>query len=457
MLRHTVNPNDVVEWFDSFESASATLRERCTEQHFTATVRSSCLPIPPNILGYRPARKGTTKNYGRIDYRCSRGKTPGPGVNKTKMTGFQWKAKINYFSGRAAQDQDPWGITILDRTHNHEADINTKLSATYRRQVLKAVHEHDVEKDVESLSADGTSTFRTIAAELSQRYGITISREQVKGVQRRLRETTYNVISTTGKFLEVLQADGAFVKVFEDPVTQRPSRIFWVYPNSISHWRTHPEVFGLDNTYRTNRFNMPLLQIGGITGLNTNFVLSFALMSEEDTPSFEWCFRQVAILAEKEGIPTPSTFITDFHEPTKKALHTVFPNAAQQLCHWHMFKNVVHNVRRGWKGSSLGNFAGGRKAGPQLRVNTESDQYDDFPDDDLDPADAIATTLSETPEGPVQPTPRSTSATACGDGYENTPDGFTQAWRRMVYASTKELQEEIWATMQIHFGSQTGI
>ena len=45
----------------------------------------------------------------------------------------------------------------------------------------------------------------------------------------------------------------------------------------ISKWQENPEVLAFDNTYKTNKFSMPLLQTTGITSVSTTFRLAFAL------------------------------------------------------------------------------------------------------------------------------------------------------------------------------------
>ncbi|KAH7025220.1 uncharacterized protein B0I36DRAFT_250899, partial [Microdochium trichocladiopsis] len=52
---------------------------------------------------------------------------------------------------------------------------------------------------------------------------------------------------------------------------ERLIAVIWTYPESIALWKLNPEVSSFDNTYRTNRYNMPLFNVAGITCNNSYF------------------------------------------------------------------------------------------------------------------------------------------------------------------------------------------
>jgi hypothetical protein len=48
----------------------------------------------------------------------------------------------------------------------------------------------------------------------------------------------------------------------------RVTRLFFAYPKLIELLKQNPNILLLDCIYKTNRFNMPLLNICGVTGNN---------------------------------------------------------------------------------------------------------------------------------------------------------------------------------------------
>jgi len=96
---------------------------------------------------------------------------------------------------------------------------------------------------------------------------------------------------------------------------------------------------------------MPLFEINGYTPLGTHFNVAFGLQSSETAEAFIWMLRQLRELAIQLGIPVNREMhvvITDDDTAMKNALVEIFPDAQQQLCIWHIEKNVWKNVKEKW-------------------------------------------------------------------------------------------------------------
>ncbi|KAG5807751.1 hypothetical protein H9Q74_001052 [Fusarium xylarioides] len=105
-------------------------------------------------------------------------------------------------------------------------------------------------------------------------------------------------------FLNVLKEDNeiAFYKVDRAP-NRKIWRIFWIYKKSLANWKRNPELLVMDNTYKVNRFNMPLLQITGLTALHTNFSVAFGVAAKEDEEAFMWLLEQLDNVRQHHKIP----------------------------------------------------------------------------------------------------------------------------------------------------------
>ncbi|KAL2926008.1 Protein FAR1-RELATED SEQUENCE 5, partial [Bienertia sinuspersici] len=65
---------------------------------------------------------------------------------------------------------------------------------------------------------------------------------------------------------------------------------------SLQLFRTWPYVVRMDSTYKTNKYNMPLVEIVGVTPCNNNFLIGYALLQNESSESYQWvleCFRNI--------------------------------------------------------------------------------------------------------------------------------------------------------------------
>ena len=52
-------------------------------------------------------------------------------------------------------------------------------------------------------------------------------------------------------------------------------------------WRRFPQVLGIDNTYKTNRFNLYLFQVTDITDQHSVANFAFGLIDTEKQEGFE--------------------------------------------------------------------------------------------------------------------------------------------------------------------------
>ncbi|KAL2934017.1 Protein FAR1-RELATED SEQUENCE 5, partial [Bienertia sinuspersici] len=55
-------------------------------------------------------------------------------------------------------------------------------------------------------------------------------------------------------------------------------QLFYAHPTSLQLFHTWPYVVGMDSMYKTNRYNMPLVEIIGVTPCNNNFLIGYALL-----------------------------------------------------------------------------------------------------------------------------------------------------------------------------------
>jgi hypothetical protein len=105
-------------------------------------------------------------------------------------------------------------------------------------------------------------------------------------------------------------------------------------------WSRFPEVLGIDNTYKTNRFSIYLFEVIGITDQKSMANFAFGLINTEKEDGYQWLCEKLETLRQELHVPAPSVIITDKENALKNALKDVFPQAQQQLCIYHINANV---------------------------------------------------------------------------------------------------------------------
>ena len=78
-----------------------------------------------------------------------------------------------------------------------------------------------------------------------------------------------------------LQEEGYVFYDRANDSTNELEDLFFAHPRSLEIWRAFPYVLVMDTTYRTNMFDMPLLEINGVTSTNKTFCITFVFLHRE--------------------------------------------------------------------------------------------------------------------------------------------------------------------------------
>jgi hypothetical protein len=231
---------------------------------------------------------------------------------------------------------------------------------------------------------------------------------------------------------------------------------------------------------------MPLLNIVGINVIHTNFHVAFGLAVSEKEDDFRWHLSCLKQLQESHSVDDPGVIFSDFCRGFKKAALVIYPTVPQQLCMWHIMKNVNHHVGKKWvqQGSSqplalaaipetLGTLDGPGPDPPSYcpAVNDEEDDNEEGAggEDPEEAADeAVADELTQhQAQTPVVDTPLNHQGANADPGgasnnnrrrqryFEDSRDGFMKAWAKVVYADEQDVYQRAWDLLCAEFPIQT--
>ena len=476
---------DVTQWFATAEEARDWLvNDNMIQQYAIVTSRSKGHITHSPFEGQHKTR----------EYTCERGGEARPNPTrrrentKTMKCGCSWSAIVTFYASRHLEGSPAFGLRYRQFQHDCQPLLEPNMSNAIRN-IKQAAWEKDngvrIIDKVEAFAAEGNLTAGDIMSKLVTTEGILVTLEDVKGYMRTLKTTKYGPYTSTQYFLQLLQRDPTIAAYKVDRKNERIHRIFWIYKKSLEMWSHHAEFLSFDNTYKVNRFNMPLLQISGITALHSNFSVAFALSSQEDEDSFVWSLRCLDEVACNNNVSPPMTIMSDFDKGFKNAAAEVFPDAQQQLCIWHIMKNVFHNITQKWVGP-LGSFAGGVCENARIQgtnagigssnglANTDANDTDDEIDPQVrafnDRANEVANTYTE-PNPPEINLNRVTASLfeaskllapashVLGPIYSlpNTPEGFMDGWKSVAYTYEENDFKARWEALKDHFSHQEGI
>ncbi|KAJ3455772.1 hypothetical protein MRS44_017254 [Fusarium solani] len=126
----------------------------------------------------------------------------------------------------------------------------------------------------------------------------------------------------------------------------RVEAVIFAHPQSLGYLKLYPEVLILDCTYKTNKHNMPLLDIVGVDACQRSFCVEFAFLSGEEEDDFTWALGQLRHIYELHGVAIPSVILTDRCLACMNAVSSSsFPESALLLCLWHINKAVLTHCK----------------------------------------------------------------------------------------------------------------
>ena len=117
--------------------------------------------------------------------------------------------------------------------------------------------------------------------------------------------------------------------------------LFVADARSVAYLNEHPYVLLLDCTYKTNKFDMPLLHVLGVDHHGNSFTIALCFLNQEIAENYTNYTEAVGYL---RGLYDPgnwpSVVATDCEPALISAVLTHFP-AIQTKCYWHISKCLL--------------------------------------------------------------------------------------------------------------------
>jgi hypothetical protein len=110
---------------------------------------------------------------------------------------------------------------------------------------------------------------------------------------------------------------------------------------SVRYLNQHPDILLLDCTYKTNRFDIPLLHILGVDHYGNSFTVALCWLNQEDEANYDEAIQYLIKLFQPEI--WPSVITTDYEVALIKASDKYFPafRSKRVLYFWHIAKCVT--------------------------------------------------------------------------------------------------------------------
>ncbi|KAM0018798.1 putative MULE transposase domain, FHY3/FAR1 family [Helianthus debilis subsp. tardiflorus] len=229
-----------------------------------------------------------------------------------------------------------WRIEVTKAKHNH-TPINLEGHAYARRlssEDKKLVKEL-AEQDIPNQSIWRTLTKNNPARKL-------IPKDIHNAVQKINAEKNVSK-SPMQKLENILLEEDYTYYMRTNEISNEVEDFFFVHKKSFTMWYAFPHVLMIDATYKRNMYNLPFVQVVGMTSTNKSFTAACAVISAEKLENYLWVLQRIKSMLV--GCMEPRVILTNSEFALMNACEQVFPKAHKYLCRFHIQQNINKNSK----------------------------------------------------------------------------------------------------------------
>ncbi|XP_058733875.1 protein FAR1-RELATED SEQUENCE 5-like [Vicia villosa] len=228
----------------------------------------------------------TSRRQAFVTMTCERSEKYVPKIRKLKhyVTGSRKCECLSKLRGYCRVN-NMWRFNVISSIHNHVLD--TKLQGHPIVCWLKP-EEKEIILEISIIKVMP----RNILVDLKWKRPQSVS--DIRKIYNEHYQQNMANRGTRSKMQQLLKLLGnnqyvLMYKMCEDKFSVRD--IFWFHPESIKLFNTFPTVPIIDSTYKTNKYRLPLLEIG-VTSTEKTFFVGFAFLKYEKEDNVIWALEK---------------------------------------------------------------------------------------------------------------------------------------------------------------------
>jgi hypothetical protein len=168
-----------------------------------------------------------------------------------------------------------WKLEVPHAAHNHSSSTAIAAHPAHRLAALSK----DTRALISNLSSLGLSPAKILTILRKADPDIALTPKDIANLTYQERLEELNGKTPIQWLLEELKNNGFRPQYYLE--SGHLERLAYIHPKSLVLWKQNPDILLLDCTYKTNRFNMPLLNIYAITGNNMVIQVRLVFLSSE--------------------------------------------------------------------------------------------------------------------------------------------------------------------------------
>ncbi|KAF4338142.1 hypothetical protein FBEOM_7973 [Fusarium beomiforme] len=248
----------------------------------------------------------TSSGRTGVIYCCDRGTKP-PSTTRIRKRNTTSRYTGCLFSVMAKEDQSRAAWSLKHRPdhshHKHNHEPSNAVAHPTHRQLSSP------DRMIVRQLANAGATPKVITSHLRNTTGTLATQKDIYNCiaqsKRELVQGQSNIHALTTQ----LESEGFWNRIRLDD--SRVTAVLFAHPKSLEYLKSYSEVLILDCTYKTNKYNMPLLNAIGVDACQRSFCIAFAFLSGEEEADYQWVLLRLRSLYEAMAIDFPSVILTD--------------------------------------------------------------------------------------------------------------------------------------------------
>jgi hypothetical protein len=255
---------------------------------------------------------------------------------KTKRTNCLWKC----YAARSKKTNMRWKLYERNLQHNHPMTGSAYAFHQHRR-----LTDDERAVAVSALAANATAPAivemltQKAAAEGRQSY---VSPKEIYNLKAEIKSVALQGRTPADAMIREVIRKG-IPHCYRTNANEELQSFFFTTPLAIILAKYYGYVFFIDCTYKTNKYQMPLMHIVSMSPTNKSFTVGLAFLEGETKEEYVWGLQSLAYVCG--NLPT-GVVVTDQCSALRDALTIVFPHWKQQLCTWHLADNLSTNYKQ---------------------------------------------------------------------------------------------------------------
>ncbi|ETI36582.1 hypothetical protein F443_17329 [Phytophthora nicotianae P1569] len=257
--------------------------------------------------------------------------------------------RISLWAKDKSQSTGEWSIVHTGNgsaIHNHKPSTDARVHAAHRSRAAQATSEatqKTLQNVIEAQSAGGVPVANIYATVLNQEPSSMILPKDIANAKNAARRRILATSTPIEALFNQLNDEGFFYQYTANVETQRLEYLLWAHPATANLYKFHSDVIVMDCTYKTNKFDLPLLNVISLT--DTALPVCQAWLPGEKRTDYTWALNMFRLLMLEYDVPVSRVIAHDRDLALMNALARVFPDVPTILCRWHMNKIVLSKAR----------------------------------------------------------------------------------------------------------------